>query len=61
MFRTTLMAALVAAPTLGVADSWTLDGAASHLAFGSIKKDFVGDVHSFGGLSGSVSDDGMVT
>lgn len=46
--------------TVAVADTWTLDGAASNLAFGSVKKDRVGEVHSFKSLAGTVSQDGMV-
>ena len=58
-------AMVIAATSLGVAgavsaDSWTVDGANSNLSFGSIKKDTVGEVHSFTGLSGSVSADGAV-
>ncbi len=37
---------------------WKLDGGKSSLAFGSVKKDSVGETHFFRGLSGSVSDDG---
>lgn len=40
------------------ADTWTLDGEASHLAFGSIKKDKIGEVNSFSGLKGTVDADG---
>ena len=40
------------------ADSWTLDGGASQLAFGSVKNGYNGEVHTFGGLSGSVGADG---
>lgn len=36
------------------AQTWTLDGDASHLAYGSIKKDKVGEVNAFSGLSGTV-------
>lgn len=43
-----------------IAGTWTLDGAASRLAFGSIKKDNVGEVHTFERLAGTVSADGMV-
>jgi hypothetical protein len=38
------------------AESWKLDADASHLAFGSVKNAYVGEVHSFGGLSGSAKD-----
>ena len=41
--------------------SWTLDGAASNVAFGSIKNDTVGEVHSFETLSGTVMPDGTAT
>ena len=40
------------------AETWTLDGEASHLAFGSIKKDKIGEVNSFSGLKGTVDADG---
>lgn len=40
------------------ATSWTLDGSTSKVAFGSIKKDTVGEVHSFETLSGTVIPDG---
>ncbi|MEM7546352.1 MAG: cytochrome c family protein [Pseudomonadota bacterium] len=40
------------------AETWTLDGDASHVAFGSIKKDKIGEVHSFSGLTGTVAADG---
>jgi len=44
-----------------LADSWTLDGENSRLAFGSVKKDKIGEVHSFENLSGAVAADGSVT
>lgn len=40
------------------AETWTLDSEASHLAFGSIKKDKIGEVNSFCGLKGTVDADG---
>jgi len=43
------------------AESWTLDGEASKVAFGSIKKDTVGEVHHFKSISGSVDDSGKVS
>ena len=43
------------------ADTWTLDGDNSRLAFGSVKKDKIGEVHNFEKLSGSVAADGSVT
>ena len=42
------------------ADSWTLDGEASKVAFGSVKKNTVGEVHHFKSVSGSVDDAGKV-
>ena len=52
--------ALVGLSGAAKADTWTLDGEASRVSFGSIKKDKVGEAHGFSGLSGSVSDDGAV-
>lgn len=43
------------------AESWTLDGEASKVAFGSVKKDTVGEVHHFTSVSGSVDDAGKVS
>lgn len=43
------------------ADTWTLDAGNSKLAFGSIKKGKVGEVHSFENLSGIVSPEGAVS
>ncbi len=43
------------------AETWTLNSDNSHLAFGSVKKDTVGEVHSFEDLSGSVGADGSVS
>ncbi|WP_299957714.1 cytochrome c family protein [uncultured Roseobacter sp.] len=64
----TIRNALIGLCTLGLATtaladghtatSWTLDGATSKIAFGSIKKDTVGEVHSFETLSGTVTPDG---
>ena len=56
----TTAAACVCLTGAAWAGSWELDGDASRLAFGSVKKDTIGEVHSFGGLSGSVSADGAV-
>ncbi|MEM6896029.1 MAG: YceI family protein, partial [Pseudomonadota bacterium] len=36
------------------------DGANSKVGFGSVKSDFIGEAHSFSGLSGTVSEDGTV-
>ncbi|MEM7268772.1 MAG: c-type cytochrome [Pseudomonadota bacterium] len=51
-----LVAGLMAAAAH--AQTWTLDGEASHLAFGSVKKEEIGEVHSFGGLKGTVDAEG---
>ena len=57
MLRTQIIAMAVAiVGTPSFATSWTLDSDASHLAFGSVKNSYVGEVHSFGNLSGSASD-----
>ncbi len=52
----------LAGPALadGHAQSWTLDSDNSKIAFGSVKKDTVGEIHTFDGLSGSVSANGAV-
>ena len=42
------------------AESWTLDGEASKVAFGSVKKETIGEVHHFKSVSGTVDDDGKV-
>ncbi|WP_299649757.1 YceI family protein [uncultured Tateyamaria sp.] len=52
---------LALAATTVSADGWTLDGDASNLAFGSIKFNDTGEVHSFKSLDGSVAEDGTVT
>lgn len=51
----------VAAGTAAVADEWTLDGSASKISYGSIKFNELGEVNTFGDISGSVSEDGAVT
>ena len=53
------LALTFAAPAF--AESWTLDGEASKVAFGSVKKDTIGEVHHFKSVSGSVDDAGKVT
>jgi polyisoprenoid-binding protein YceI len=44
--------------TGAAAETWTLDADQSIVAFGSVKKDTVGEAHSFQKLSGSVAADG---
>ncbi|WP_237218012.1 c-type cytochrome [Ruegeria lacuscaerulensis] len=52
----TIASAIIATPAL--AEHWTLSPEGSHLAYGTIKKDTVGEVNSFTNLSGHVSPDG---
>lgn len=54
----TIASAIVATPVL--ATSWTLAPEGSHLAYGTVKKDTVGEVNSFTKLSGHVSPQGKV-
>lgn len=51
----------IALTTPAFAANWTLDGEASKVAFGSIKKDTIGEVHHFKSLSGSVDESGKVS
>ena len=52
-------AALFAAlGSMAAAESWVLNADSSHIAFGSVKKDTVGEVHSFEKISGTVGADG---
>ena len=60
-FKTLALAGMLAAAgSFATAESWTLNGDSSRIAFGSVKKDVIGEVHHFGGVSGSVSADGAV-
>ncbi|WP_027257025.1 c-type cytochrome [Leisingera aquimarina] len=61
LFRGVSVAALIFAGQSALSADWVLDGASSKLAFGSVKKDTVGEVHSFEELTGNVSKDGTVT
>ncbi|WP_052265436.1 YceI family protein [Ruegeria sp. ANG-R] len=54
----TIASAFVAGPVL--AAGWTLNPETSHLAYGTVKIDDVGEVNSFTNLSGHVGDDGTV-
>ena len=49
----------LAAPT-AFADTWTLNGDMSNIAFGSVKNEYNGEVHHFNTLSGSVDAQGRV-
>ncbi len=54
----TIASAIVAAPAL--AADWTLNSDASHLAYGTVKIDDIGEVNSLTNLSGHVSEEGNV-
>lgn len=56
-----LMSISVAAHAGGHKADWKLDAASSKVAFGSVKKDKIGEVHTFSGISGGVSHDGDVS
>ena len=58
--KTYLMAAtaLLALSGPALAQSWELNPAASRLAYGSVKSDYIGEVNHFTGLTGTVSEDG---
>lgn len=64
MFIKVIHAAILSAAILfggtAAADTWALDSANSRLAFGSIKKNTVGEVHGFAALGGTVDADGNV-
>lgn len=60
LFRGATLAALLLAGQTALAADWQLDNDRSKLAFGSIKKDSVGEVHHFQQLSGQVSSSGTV-
>lgn len=53
------LAAFIATPAF--AADWTLNSDASRLAFGSVKKNVIGEVHHFETLSGTVQEDGRAT
>lgn len=50
--------ALMTAATSAFGESWTLDADHSKVSFGSIKNHYVGESHTFTGLSGTVGADG---
>lgn len=52
--------ALCLTATASFAQDWTLNSEASRLAFGSIKNSFIGEAHTFEGLTGTVSSEGVV-
>lgn len=58
-----LVMGLAAAPAMAGKHmgGWLLDGDASTIAFGSVKKDAIGESHHFSRLSGMVAPDGAVS
>lgn len=60
MFKSTAWSCVLGVGLAGAAaaDSWTLDETASHVAFGSVKNTFIGEVHTFSGVTGTVGADG---
>ncbi|MEM1298743.1 MAG: YceI family protein [Pseudomonadota bacterium] len=61
LLATTSAALMAFGAATAQADGWTLSAEASKVAFGSIKKDTVGEAHHFSGLSGSVDENGEAT
>lgn len=55
-----LLGLMIAAP-VWAEPAWVLDEAASKVAYGSIKKDRIGEVNHFTSVSGGVDADGQVT
>ena len=52
--------ALCLTATASFAQEWTLNPEDSRLAFGSIKNSYIGEAHTFEGLTGTVSREGVV-
>ncbi|MEM9144936.1 MAG: YceI family protein [Pseudomonadota bacterium] len=61
MFAAAATLALVFGGTAAQAEQWVLSKEASKIAYGSIKRDSIGEVNHFTGLSGSVSPAGLVS
>jgi cytochrome c2 len=61
MRRIAAIVCLTLFPVLAHAGSWTLSGPDSKLAFGSVKKDKVGEVHHFKTITGTVDASGAVS
>ena len=61
MWCAALAGGLMVSASFAAADGWTLIGETSKLAFGSVKLEDLGEVHSFERLSGSVDDTGAVS
>ena len=61
LFKITASAmALAFMAPVAVAETWTLNGDMSNIAFGSVKNAYNGEVHHFSTLSGSVDAQGQV-
>ncbi len=58
LFGTMAISLGMLASTGAIAETWTLDSDQSIVAFGSVKKDTIGEAHSFQRLSGKVATDG---
>lgn len=60
MIKSTLMSSVLLFGMVhgAAAEDWTLDASASHIAFGSVKNNYIGEVHAFSGLSGEVNAEG---
>ena len=58
---TSIAAAIFTMGFIVGAHAWTLNNDSSRISFGSVKKDVVGESHSFNKVSGSVSDSGEVS
>lgn len=52
--------ALALTVPMAAAETWTLNGDMSNIAFGSVKNEYNGEVHRFSTLSGSVDAQGQV-
>lgn len=61
IFKTTIAALAFSLTAAAVqAESWTLDPGLSNVTFASIKNNYTGENHSFGDVSGTVSETGVV-
>jgi hypothetical protein len=52
--------ALCLTSTMAFAQDWTLNSEDSRLAFGSIKNSYIREAHTFEGLTGTVSREGVI-
>lgn len=57
----TAAAALALTSGAALAGGWTLAADESKIAFGSVKKDLIGEAHHFKSISGSVAEDGTAS